>query len=86
MAAMSRSHLLRMFHAVAGMPLRDHVRNLRLKAAHPLLLASGLALTGVAVEAGFYDLSQFDKAFRQQFDMSPNDFGRRYGRRNGLRG
>jgi AraC family transcriptional regulator len=83
MAAMSRSHFSHTFHAVAGMPLRDYVRDLRLKEANHLLLGSGLSITAVAVEAGFYDLPHFDKSFRQRFDMSPNDFRRRYGlRRN----
>jgi AraC-like DNA-binding protein len=84
MAAMSRSHFSHTFHAVAGMPLRDYVRDLRLKEANHLLLGSGLSITVVAIEAGFYDLPHFDKIFRQRFDMSPNDFRRHYGlRRNG---
>lgn len=87
MATMSRSHFSHTFHAVAGMPLRDYARDLRLKEANDLLLTSGLSITGVAVEAGFYDLPHFDKAFRQRFDMSPKDFRRRFGRRrNGLPG
>ena len=66
------------------MPLSDYVRDLRLKEANHLLLDSGLSTTAVAVEAGFYDLPHFDKNFCQRFDLSPNEFRRRYGlRRNG---
>ena len=79
MAAMSRSHFSRTFHAVVGMPLRDYVRDLRLKRAHALLLTPKLSLTSIAVESGFYDLPHFDKAFRHRLGMSPNQFRSRYG-------
>jgi AraC-like DNA-binding protein/CheY-like chemotaxis protein len=78
MAAMSRSHFSRTFHAVVGMPLRDYVRDLRLKRAHALLLTAKLSLTNIAVESGFYDLPHFDKAFRHRLGMSPNQFRTRY--------
>jgi len=74
MAQMSRSHFSRTFHAVAGMSLRHYVRDLRLKRAQELLVASRLSLTSVAVESGFYDLPHFDKAFRQRLGMSPQQF------------
>jgi AraC-like DNA-binding protein len=77
-ANMSRSHFSRTFHAVAGMSLRDYVRDVRLKRAHALLADSTLSLTDVAVEAGFYDLPHFDKAFRQRLGRSPYEFRGRY--------
>lgn len=79
MAAMSRSHFSRTFHAVVGMPLRDYVRDLRLKCAHELLVRSALSLTSIAVESGFYDLPHFDKAFRNRLGISPHAFRMRYG-------
>jgi len=74
MTAMSRSHFSRLFHSVAGMPLRGYVRELRLKRAHALLVAGKLSLTAVAVESGFYDLPHFDKAFRRRLGTSPRTF------------
>jgi AraC family transcriptional regulator len=74
MAAMSRSHFSRTFHAVAGISLRDYARDLRLRRAHDLLVGSKLSLTAVAVESGFYDLPHLDKAFRQHLGMSPKTF------------
>ena len=74
MAAMSRSHFSRTFHAVAGISLRDYVRDLRLKRAQELMRASGMSLTAIAAEAGFYDLPHFNKAFRHRFGMSPTQF------------
>jgi len=74
MAAMSRSHFSRTFHVVAGISLRDYVRDLRLKRAQELMRASRLSLSTIATEAGFYDLPHFNKAFRHRFGMSPTQF------------
>ena len=76
MAGMSRSHFSRTFHAVAGLALRDYVRDLRLKRAYELMRTPGMSLTAVAVAAGFYDLPHFNKAFRRRFGMSPTEFRR----------
>jgi AraC-like DNA-binding protein len=83
MAQMSRSHLSRTFHSVAGMPLRGYIRELRLKRAHALLVRGDLSLTAVAVESGFYDLPHFDKAFRRRLGVSPRAFRARYRRLEG---
>jgi AraC-like DNA-binding protein len=74
MASMSRSHFSRTFHAVAGISLRDYVRDLRLKRAQELMRGSRLSLSSIATEAGFYDLPHFNKAFRHRFGMSPTQF------------
>jgi len=84
MAEMSRSHFSCMFHAVAGMPLRGYVRDLRLKRAHALLMAGRLSLTAVALESGFYDLPHFDKAFRRRLGVSPRVFRARHARADGV--
>jgi len=83
MAQMSRSHLSRTFHSVAGMPLRGYLRELRLKRAHALLVSGDLSLTAVAVESGFYDLPHFDKAFRRRLGISPRAFRALYRRLEG---
>jgi len=72
--AMSRSHFSRTFHAVAGISLRDYVRDLRLKRAQERMLASRLSLSAVVSETGFYDLPHFNKAFHRRFGMSPTRF------------
>lgn len=74
MANMSRSHFSRTFHAVAGISLRDYVRDLRLKRAQHLMRVTGLSLTAIATASGFYDLPHFNKTFRQRFGMSPTQF------------
>ena len=85
MVAMSPSYFSHVFHAVIGMPLRDCLREIQLKRAHELLMGSTLSLTTIAVDAGFYDLPHFDKAFRQRLGMTPQEF-RRHGRRRNENG
>jgi AraC-like DNA-binding protein/CheY-like chemotaxis protein len=80
MASMSPSHFSHMFHAVTGMPLRNYLRDLRLKRAIELLVSPTVSLTVVAVESGFYDLPHCDKAFRHRFGMSPQRFRSLHGR------
>jgi len=54
------------------------VRNLRLERAQQMLARSPeISLTEVALEAGFYDLPHFDKAFRERYGVSPSEFLRR---------
>lgn len=79
MAGMSRRPFARMFREVAGLALRDYLRNLRVERARQLLLGSTLSLTEIAQESGFYDLPHFDKAFRRRFRLSPSDYRRHSG-------
>jgi AraC-like DNA-binding protein len=74
MAAMSRSHFSRVFRGVAGVSLRDYVRELRLARARELISSSPLSLTAIAHEIGYYDLPHFDKAFRKRFGRAPSAY------------
>src|SRR4030095_8730225 len=78
MVGLSRSYFSRLFHAVAGMSLRDYLRAMKLKRAIELLRSSTRSLTDIAVESGFYDLAHLDKAFRQRFGTSPYNFRARH--------
>ena len=54
----------------------DFVRNARLSRAHRMLVNPRLAdrsISAIASEAGFSDLSYFNKAFRRQFGGTPSD-------------
>jgi AraC-like DNA-binding protein len=78
LASMSRSHLSRTFRDEVGVSIRAYVRNLRLEGAQRLLMRSPrTSLTDIAIDAGFYDLPHFDKAFRARFGVSPTEFLRR---------
>ena len=62
MVRMSRSHFSRTFHAVAGMTLRDYVRDLRLKRVEHLLRTSDKLSP------------HLDKVFRHRLGVSPHMF------------
>lgn len=78
LVGMTRTRFARTFRALRGVSLRDYVRTLRLEHAQQLLL-SQRSVTEVALEAGFYDLPHFDKAFRKRFGVAPKEFQRRKG-------
>jgi AraC-like DNA-binding protein len=77
LAAMSRWHFCRIFRTMTGQSFSHYVRELRLARARELLTTSGLSLTEIALEVGFYDLPHFDKVFRRRFGISPTEFLRR---------
>ena len=82
---MPRVQFARLFRITTGSSLRDHIRTLRLTRARQLMETTAMTLTDIALESGFYDLPHFDKAFRKQFGMSPNEVQRRLPRAGGGR-
>jgi transcriptional regulator GlxA family with amidase domain len=77
-AGVSAWHLSRTFHHSVGVPMRTYIRDLRLDRAQEMLASSPRAsLTDVALDAGFYDLPHFDKAFRARYGLSPSEFRRK---------
>lgn len=71
---MSRTQLHRKLKAVAGRSAGDFVRVERLNKAAELLGQGDTNVTEVAYSVGYRSLSQFAKAFREQFGMAPSDF------------
>jgi AraC-like DNA-binding protein len=58
-----------------GTTFSQYVLNQRLARAHRLLTdprAAGLSITAIAFEAGFSDLSHFNRAFRRLYGASPS--------------
>lgn len=72
LANMSRFHFLRCFKRVVGMTPHAFVRTARLREAARLLRDPTLSVTEIAFEVGFQDLSVFNEAFRQVFDLTPS--------------
>ncbi len=71
---MSRTQLHRKLKAVAGRSAGDFVRVERLNKAAEMLSSGESNVTEVAYSVGYRSLSQFAKAFREQFGMAPSDF------------
>lgn len=66
-----RSHLYRVFLAKLNQSPSSYILNYRLGRAAQLLLMSGHKVTDIAGYCGFKDLSQFSKAFKEKFGLSP---------------
>jgi AraC-like DNA-binding protein len=71
-AATSPYHFLRVFRAVAGMTPHQYVLRTRLHRAAVALRTSDAAVSTIALDAGFDDLSSFNRRFRGVMGASPS--------------
>lgn len=75
-AAMSPYHFLRVFRAVVGMTPHQILLRTRLQRAALMLRQSERPVTEIVYEAGFGDLSTFNRQFRRAIGMSPSAYRR----------
>ncbi len=73
-AAMSPYHFLRVFQDVAGMTPHQYVLHTRLHRAAMRLRRTDEAISTIAFDAGFNDLSTFNRRFRRQIGVSPSHY------------
>jgi AraC family transcriptional regulator len=73
-AHFSVHHFHRVFKALVGEPVREHVRRLRLEAAAVALKTTPRSVLEVALESGYGSHESFSRAFRQMFGVSPSEF------------
>jgi len=73
-AAMSPFHFLRTFRRVAGMTPHQFILRLRLHRAALRLRLDDEPITAIAYDAGFNDLSTFNRRFRRLMGVSPSAF------------
>jgi AraC-like DNA-binding protein len=71
---MSPHHFLRVFAQVAGMTPHQFVLRTRLHRAAVRLRRSDEAVSAIAFDAGFNDLSTFNRRFRRLMGASPGAF------------
>jgi len=76
-ACWSSFHYLRRFSAVIGTTPHQYLVRCRIGRAAQLLAASERAVTDVALDVGFGDLSNFVRSFRRATGMSPREWRRR---------
>lgn len=67
----SADKLERAFRAQLGVSPASHYRTLRLRRARDLLAHSSLSIRDVALACGFWSVSSFSRAFRQQYGHPP---------------
>ncbi|MBR6259121.1 MAG: helix-turn-helix domain-containing protein [Oscillospiraceae bacterium] len=69
----SRYHFMRLFREVTGMTVHNYVREKRLMRAARLLIR-GTSSAEAAALSGFGDYSAFQRAFKEEFGVSPSKF------------
>jgi len=75
-AGMSAFHFLRVFSSVVGVTPHQYLLRARLRRAARLLAGTDRAITDVAYDVGFGDLSNFVRTFHRAAGMSPRRFRR----------
>lgn len=73
-AAFSTFHFHRVFRALVGEPLKEHVRRLRLERAARSLKRLDEPVTEIALAAGFESHESFTRAFGAMFGISPSQY------------
>jgi AraC family transcriptional regulator len=73
-AHFSPYHFHRIFAAMVGEPVKEHVRRLRLERAAYRLQFGKQPVTAIAFEAGYETHESFTRAFRALFGASPSRF------------
>lgn len=73
-ARMSRYHFLRTFRRALGLTPYQFVLSLRMRRAAVRLCTTDTQVAAIAFEAGFGDLSTFNRCFRDVFGMTPSGF------------
>lgn len=76
MAHMSVRQFERKFRATFQMTPRDYMIRMRVIEACELLVRTNLPVTAVALEAGFYDHSDFARQFRRQMGQTATQYRR----------
>jgi AraC family transcriptional regulator len=75
-AKLSTYHFLRTFEQVAGVTPHQYILRTRLREAAIRLASEKDRVLDIALESGFGDVSNFNRAFRAEFGRSPRAFRR----------
>jgi AraC family transcriptional regulator len=73
-ACMSKAHFLRIFKNELGLTPMDYVVKERLKLAKNYLLTGDFQIQEVCLMSGFNDLTNFIRAFKREFQVTPKVF------------
>ena len=74
LAKLSPYHFLRSFKAVTGVTPHQWLLRARLRDAAGKLAATKAPVTGIALDVGFEDLSNFTRSFHAEFGASPRQY------------
>jgi AraC-like DNA-binding protein len=73
-AGLSPFHFLRVFERLTGTTPHQYLRRFRLRHAAARLLTESRKVIEIAFDAGFADISTFNRAFRAEFGTTPRQF------------
>jgi len=73
-AGLSPYHFLRTFQQLTGLTPHQYVRRIRLREAAVRLTSARDKILNVALDCGFGDVSNFNRAFRTEFGLSPRAY------------
>ena len=76
-AGVSRSHLSRIFPLATGYSISSYIRGRRLTEAARMLAEGAPHILGVALDAGYGSHEAFTRAFREQFEVTPDELRKR---------
>lgn len=77
---MSKSSLYRKVKLLTGLSPVEFVRNTKLKYAARLLLEPGASIVEVADKSGFSNSKYFATCFKEEFELTPTEYQKRYSR------
>ena len=80
-SGLSPYHFLRTFERLTGVTPHQYVLRARLRAAATRLATEAGRVIDVALDSGFEDISNFNRAFRTEFGASPRAYRRGYAAR-----
>lgn len=73
-ARLSPYHFLRVFRELTGVTPHQYVLRARLREAASRLAHPGVKIVDIALDCGFGDVSNFNRAFRAEFGVSPRRY------------
>jgi AraC-like DNA-binding protein len=76
-AGLSPYHFLRTFSAITGTTPHQFILRARLRRAAVRLRVEDTRILDIALDSGFDDLSNFNRAFRAEFGASPRGYRQR---------
>lgn len=71
---LSQSQLLRKLKALTNLTIVEFIRQYRLQRAAAMLIAQEKAVSEIALEVGFENMSYFAKVFQEEFGVVPSEY------------